>query len=175
MERAFLVLHTLAHKLQGNFMPKCVSACLRILYISSKVFPHWAHDNFPWTPEDWGLTIKSSRIWFRSKNEGYSIWGLLIIIIKISLACDFQEQYISGTVGYILTVHPSVMMRKSISGLEGLFAHGTGMRHVQVDFNMPPHFVPFWHCFSTPTAHITCSSIWVCNSSNHPLQSLVEF
>ena len=72
-------------------------------------------------------------------------------------------------------MHPSVMVRKCISGLEGFFTHGTGMCHVKVDLDMPSHFISFRHRFSTPTAHITCPPIGVCNSSNHLLQRKVEF
>ena len=167
MDSAFLVLHTLSHKLQGSLMPKCVSACLLILYMSSKVLPHWAQVNFPVLS---GLTIKSSNIWFKSRNE--IIWDILYFGIHQLLTGKWAKW--SCIVRYILTMHSSVVMREGISGLKILSTDITRMSHVQVDLNMPSHFVSLLHNLATSVTCIACSSVWICISCNHLLQSSIQ-
>ena len=166
MDSAFLVLHTLSHKLQGSLMPKCVSACLLILYMSSKVLPHWAQVNFPVLS---GLTIKSSKSWLKSRNE--IIWDIIHFGI---FHWHVSGQTESCIVGYILTMHSSVVMREGISGLKILSTDITRMSHVQVDLNMPSHFVSFLHNLSTSVTRVACSSVWICISCNHLLQSSIQ-
>ena len=166
MDSAFLVLHTLSHKLQGSLMPMCVSACLLILYMSSKVLPHWAQVNFPVLS---GLTIKSSKIWFKSRNE--IIWDIIYFGLFLWHVSGQTESCI---VGYILTMHSSVMMRKSISSLEILSTDITRMSHVQVDLNMPSHFVSLLHNLATGVTCIACSSVCICISCNHLFQSSIQ-
>ena len=56
-------------------------------------------------------------------------------------------------------MHSSVVMREGISGLEILSTNITRMTHIQVDLNMPSHFVSLLHNLATSVTYIACSSV----------------